>query len=165
MKKYLLLALLLLLGMGTGAHAATLTSSNVGNGLTLAGGTTPLASGTIRYGYFPPGFDFASNAASFSALDEAFIDVVSYSGVINAASTNGFFELTLNYSTSASYEGRPFDSTTGATEDTSATDMAGEKVYVWVLNNTTAASANQQAIFSSDIRWKMRTQCPTTRRA
>lgn len=154
MKKYLLSALLLLLTMGAGTQAATLTSSNVGNGLTLSGGTTPLASGTIRYGYFPTGFDFASNAANFAALDAAFIEVVSYSGIINTFSTDGFFELTLNYSTSATFEGRPFDSTAGATEDTSSTDIVGEKVYVWVLNNTTASAANQQAIFSSDIRWK-----------
>ena len=154
MKKYLLSALLLLLTMGAGLQAATLTSSNVGNGLTLAGGTTPLASGTIRYGYFPTGFDYAANAASFTALDAAFIEVVSYSGIINTFSTDGFFELNLNYSTSATYDGRPFDSTSGATEDTSSTDIVGEKVYVWVLNNTTASAANQQAIFSSDIRWK-----------
>lgn len=153
MKKYLLSALLLLFTMGAGTQAATLNSSNVGNGLTLSGGTTPLASGTVRFGFFPSGFDFASNAANFTALDAAFIEVVSYSGVINTFSTDGFFALNLSYSTSATFEGRPFDSTAGATADTSSTDIVGEKVYVWVLNNTTASEANQQAIFSSDIRW------------
>lgn len=152
MKKYLLSALLLLLTMGAGTQAATLESANFGNGLTLAGGTTPLSSGTVRFGYFPDGFDFTTNAGDFAALDAAFIEVVSYSGPINALSTDGFFQLVLSYSNSATYEGRPFDSTPGNT-DSSSTDIAGEKVYVWVLNNTTASSANQQAVFSSDIRW------------
>lgn len=153
MKKHLLSALTLLLTMMAGLNAATLESANFGNGLTLAGGTAPLTSGTIRFGYFPDAFDFTANAANFSALDAAFIEVVSSSGPINALSVDGFFQLSLNYDTGATFEGRPFDSTPGSTANTSSTDIAGEKVYVWVLNSLTASSANQQAIFSSNIRW------------
>ena len=154
MRNYFLNATLILLTLlSSVAHSASLSSSNFGSGLTLSGGSTALSSGTIRFGYFPDGFDFAANSGDFAALDAAFIEVVNYSGAISALDTAGFFELALTYATSGSFEGRPFDSTSGSTSDTSSTDLVGEKVYVWVLNNTIPSSANQQAIFSSNSRW------------
>ncbi|MEQ1751448.1 MAG: immunoglobulin domain-containing protein [Prosthecobacter sp.] len=70
----------------------------------------------------------------------------------------------LSYVTTTSYEGRPFDSTSGTTLDTSTADLVGEKIYVWILNNTTAASANQQGIFSTNARWTDADEFdPTTR--
>ncbi len=153
MKKLIHSLLALLLTMGSGLQAANLVASNLGNGITLSGGTTGLASGTVKFGVFPAGYDFAGNIGNYSALDSAFIEVASYSGALTAFNLNGFFELNLSYSTSGSFEGTPYDSTPGSAQNTSSTDLVGERIYVWILNNTTPASANQYAIFSSDLVW------------
>jgi hypothetical protein len=153
MKKVFYPILLMLLIIANSAKAANLFASNAGNGITVEGGTTALASGTIRFGVFPDGFNFAGNIADFSALDAAFIEVVNYSGPLDGYSLNGFFDLAITYSTSGNFEGRPYDSTPGTTANTSTTDLVGEKVYIWILNNTTAASATQQAIFSTNATW------------
>jgi hypothetical protein len=153
MKKILLSALILLAGFGSSAQAANLYASNLGNGLTLVGGTTAITSGSVRFGVFPAGYDFSANAENFTALDTAFIEVASYNGAINTSSTNGFFQLALSYVTSGSFEGRAYDSTPGSTADTSSTDVAGEKVYIWIQNNVTPSAATEQAIFSTNQRW------------
>lgn len=153
MKKLIYIILTFYCSFGTSLQAANLYASNLGNGITLEGGTSGLASGTVRFGYFPNDFDFTSNIDDFTAMDTAFIEVVSYSGTISELSTNGFFNLSLTYLTNGSFEGRPYDSTSGATEDTNTGDLVGEKIYIWVLNSTTPSTASQQAIFSSNLKW------------
>ncbi|MCX6857869.1 MAG: immunoglobulin domain-containing protein, partial [Verrucomicrobia bacterium] len=153
MKKLIYLILTLYCSFGASLQAANLVASNLGNGIALPGGSTGLASGTIKFGVFPAGYDFAANIGSYSALDSAFVEVASYSGAITAFNLNGFFDLTLSYPTSGSFEGTPYDSTPGSILNTSSTDLVGEKIYVWILNNSTPASANQYAIFSSDLVW------------
>ena len=63
MKKLALSALMMLSLLGS-SQAANLYSSNLGNGLTLLGGTSPVTQGTIRFGVFPTGFDFNANPTS-----------------------------------------------------------------------------------------------------
>jgi hypothetical protein len=151
MKKLALSALMMLSLLGS-SQAANLYSSNLGNGLTLLGGTSPVTQGTIRFGVFPAGFNFQANAEDFAAIDAAFTLVHQYTGPISVNATTGFFDLSATYSTTGSFEGVPYDSSAGTTADT-AGDIAGEKVYVWVLNNTNPAVATQQAIFSTSQRW------------
>lgn len=152
MKKSLITAFLLsMVGMANAADTAKLYASNLGNGITNASGAA-VASGTVRFGFFPAGFDFAANANNFTALDTAFVQVASYSGNLNAQSTNGFFDVTQTFATNGAFETVNYDSSAGVTTNV-AGDVAGEKIYVWVLNNTTAASATEQAIFSINQTW------------
>lgn len=133
------------------ASAASLLSTNFGNGFTLSNGTTALSSGSLRFGTFASGFNFAANANNFAALDAAFTDVYTYSGAINAFSTNGFFDVNQSYN-NVTFDGTPFDSSSGSTSNV-AGDIAGEKVYLWVLNSTTPGSATQHGIFSTNTLW------------
>lgn len=153
MKKFIYTILTLLIALGSSAQAANLFANNFINGLTLEGGTNALSSGTIKFGFFPSDFDIKANITSFVAMDTAFVEVASYSGDISAFDTNGFFDLSLPYSTTVSFEGRPYDSTAASTDDTSTTDLVGEKIYIWVFNDLNPANATQQAIFSSDAKW------------
>jgi hypothetical protein len=151
MRKFALSALMMLSLLGN-SKAANLYSSNLGNGLTLLGGTNAVTTGTVRFGIFPAGFDFSANSENFAAMDAAFIQVHQYTGPISANTLNGFFDISATYSTTGSFEGTPYDSSASSTTDV-AGDIAGEKVYVWVLNNTNPAVATQQAIFSTSQRW------------
>lgn len=151
MRKFTLSALMMLSLLGS-SQAANLYSSNLGNGLTLLGGTSAVTTGTIRFGIFPAGFDFDANSENPAAMDAAFIQVHQYTGPISANALNGFFDLSAAYSTTGSFDGTPYDSSPGSTANV-AGDVAGEKVYVWVLNNVNAAVATQQAVFSTSQRW------------
>ncbi len=154
MKKTFLSALAVITGLGStrAADPVTLYASNLGSGITAQGGATAVSQGTIRFGTFPAGFDFAGNAENFPALDAAFTQVHAVSGAINALSTNGFFDITQAITTSGAYEGIQYDSSASSTNDV-AGDIAGEKIYIWILNNTTPSAATQQAIFSSNQTW------------
>src|SRR5688500_2727754 len=154
MKKSLLTLLAALIGLGAtqAADTAKLFAANLGNGLTASDGTTAIAAGTIRFGTFPAGFNFAANAEDFAALDAAFTEVHSVSGAINALATNGFFDIQHTFATNGSYEGTAYDGSAGATTDV-AGDIAGEAIYVWILNNTTPSAATQQAVFSTSQTW------------
>lgn len=154
MKKILLSVLAALAGLGSAraADTATLYASNLGSGLTAQGGTTAVSTGTIRFGTFPAGFDFAGNADDFAAMDAAFKQVHSVSGPISALSTAGFFDIEHDFATNVSYEGTAYDGSAASTTDV-AGDIAGEKIFIWVLNNTTASAATQQAVFSSNQTW------------
>ncbi len=147
MKKFALTALLMLSSLG-GSQAANLYSSNLANGLTLLGGTNAVSQGTIRFGVFPADFDFAANSEDYAALDAAFTQVYSQSGPITAATLNGFFDIAATYDHTASYEGRSYYDSAST-----STDIAGEKVCIWVLNNVNPAVATQQAIFTTNQRW------------
>lgn len=152
MKKSLITAFLLTaLGLANAADTAKLFSSNLGNGITNASGSA-VATGTVRFGYFPAGYNFATNANNFAQLDADFVQVHSFSGNLNAQSTSGFFDITHTFATNGSFETVPYDSSASSTINI-AGDVAGEKIYVWVLNNTTPASATEQAIFSINQTW------------
>jgi len=152
MKKSLLTALLLgVTGLANAADTAKLFASNLGNGITNVGGTA-VATGTVRFGTFPVGFDFAANANNFTALDAAFVQVHSFSGNIRTQNANGFFDLSTTFATNGAFETVPYDSSASSTNNV-AGDIAGERIFVWILNNTTAASATEQAIFSITQTW------------
>ncbi|GEP44853.1 immunoglobulin domain-containing protein [Brevifollis gellanilyticus] len=154
MKKTFISALAVIAGLGTtrAADPVTLYASNLGSGITAQGGATAVAQGTIRFGTFPAGFDFAANAENFPALDAAFTQVYSVSGPISALSSNGFFDIEQAITTSGAYEGVQYDSSASSTTDV-AGDLAGEKIYIWILNNINPSAATQQAIFSSNQTW------------
>lgn len=139
MKKLVLSALFALSSL-SGVNAATLYSSNLGNGYSLAEATAGIASGTVRFGVFPEGFDIEFNSGDYEALNAAFIEVASFSGNLDFNATNGFYSkgtsLTFNNS--------------GAAYDA---DVAGKKIYIWVLDNAVPASATQQIIASSNQTW------------
>lgn len=140
MKKFLFSALLALSSLTT-SQAANLYSSNLGNGIATVGAANGIASGTVRFGVFPPGFDFDANAANYAALDAAFTQVYSFSGALTVDAVNGFYQTAPTYATDVSYETVPYST------------IAGQKVYVWILNRVDAALATQQAIFSTDATW------------
>ncbi len=141
MKRLLLSALAVLCGLH-GARAATLYSSNLGNGISLPGQSNGLAGGTVRFGVFPDGFDFAANVDDYDALNSAFIEVHRFSGPLAVSAVNGFYQTAHSYVAGGSYEGVSY-----------ADGIAGRKVYLWILNNENPALATQQAIFSSAQRW------------
>ncbi len=152
MKKSFITAFVLTaMGLASTANAAQLYSSNLGNGITNASGAA-VSTGTVRYGYFPAAFDIAANANNFAALDTAFIQVSSFSGNIRTQNTDGFFDLTQTFVTNVAFETVPYDSSAGSTSNVGG-DVAGEKIYIWILNNATPASATEQAIFSINQTW------------
>jgi hypothetical protein len=152
MKKSFITAFVLTaMGLASTANAAQLYSSNLGNGITNASGAA-VSTGTVRYGYFPSAFDFAANANNFAALDAAFVQVSSFSGNIRTQNTDGFFDLTQTFATNVAFETVPYDSSAGSTSNVGG-DVAGEKIYIWILNNATPASATEQAIFSINQTW------------
>lgn len=151
--KKLALSTLMLLGLcANNSQAAQLFSSNLGSGLSQLGGISPVNSGVIRFGVFAPDFDFAANSENFAAMDAAFTEVYSRTGAISFNGSNGFFDISHTYDATASYGGVPYDSSAGSTSNV-AGDIAGEKVFIWVLNNSNPAVATQQAIFSTSQRW------------
>jgi hypothetical protein len=133
------------------ASAASLLSTNFGNGFTLSNGTTALGTGAVRFGTIAAGFDFVANANNISAINAAFTEVYALTGTIEALSTPGFFDINTTYNNTA-FEGVNFDNSAGTTTNV-AGDIAGEKVYVWALNNATTASATQHGIFSTNTLW------------
>jgi hypothetical protein len=151
MKKAFILLLAVAL-TSQGAKAATLFAGDTASGLTLSDGTTALASGAIRLGHFTSGFNFAANANDLAALQSAFTQVVAYTGAISAFEVNGFFDQALTYTAGGTYGSLPYDSSAASTSDVGG-DIAGSKIYAWVLNNATTLSATQQAIFSTNQVW------------
>lgn len=151
MKKTVLSALLLLAGLG-GTQAANFYATNLGSGVTLLNGSTALANGAVRFGTFPAGFDVAANKNNFTALNAAFIEVVALTGPINAQGSSGFFDVNQSYATNVNYGGLPYDGSAGVVNNVDG-DIAGSKVYIWVLNAATAATATEQAIFVTNQTW------------
>lgn len=141
MKKLIFSTLLALSTLGS-LKAANLYSSNLGNGLSLPDAVTGIANGTVRFGVFPDGFDFDFFSGDYAALNDAFIQVHSFSGPLSVSSTDGFYQTGVSYDTAASYEGTSY-----------ATGIAGKKVYIWILDNVDPAQATQQVIVSSNQTW------------
>lgn len=151
MKITQILAALALLST-TAAQAATFVANASDTGLTASTGSSPVASGTVRFGIFSTGFDFASNN-NFAALDANFVEVASFSGAISDSGFDGFFNYSTTYSESGTFESTtPYDLSPGIVSNVGG-DIAGEKIYMWVLNNTTAGNATEHAIFSSNATW------------
>jgi hypothetical protein len=153
MKKILLTALLLTgLGVAQAADNIRLYASNLGNGISAANGSA-VSSGTVRFGYFPAGYDITANAQNFASLDASFVQVHSFSGSISTQSTGGFFDIAVNgIVATGSLDGVAYDNSPGVVNDV-AGDIAGERIYVWIMNNPVPASATEQAIFSIDQTW------------
>ena len=117
--------------------AVTLNSTNFGNGL-VTSNNAALASGSLRFGTFPALFDFTANSANLSALETAFTEVYAYNGPITAFATSGFFEVSQSIDNTASFEGVSY-----------AASIAGQRVFLWVLN----PGATEHAIFSTNTTW------------
>lgn len=133
--------------------AATLFADNLGNGLTLADGTTALANGRIRFGTFVVSNSLVTaNANDLDYLNTNFREVVNYTGAINTFSTDGFFDgatLTTNANYAGgttTYGGTIYDNSASATTNV-AGDIAGSSIYMWVLNNAVVTGATQHGIF------------------
>ena len=140
MKKLFLSVLLALTTVSS--HAANLYSSNLGNGISTLGSVSGIASGTVRFGTFPAAFDFAANAENYAALDAAFTEVHSFSGALTVDAVAGFYQTAHTYDANGTVEGVSY-----------ASGIAGQKVYIWILNTTNPAVATQQAIFSTSQVW------------
>ncbi len=127
--KPLFLTAALMLGLSGAAAAAPakLFASNLGNGLAPSNGLVGISTATVRFGIFPDGFEF--NGKSFAQLDAAFTQVAQSNAPLNVGGRRGFFDLALDYETSAGVDGKT--------------------IYVWILSGTTPATAPQQAIFST----------------
>jgi hypothetical protein len=151
MKLKSILLSLVLLSSGA-ASAATLVASTADTGLTLSNGTTAMSSGALRFGFFAAGFDFATNANDIAALEAAFTQVASYTGPISDSGFDGFFNYSTVYNTASAFEGVQYDLSSGTTNNV-ANDVAGEKIYLWAMDNSVATSATQHAIFSSNQVW------------
>lgn len=151
MKKLVLSALVLLSSLGS-TQAANLYASNLGSGITQRNGTTAIASGTVRFGVFPAAFNVAANSSDIAALEAAFVEVYSFTGNLDAQSTNGFFQVNHTYNEAGTYGTLPYDASVGSTSD-AAGDIAGSKVYLWVYNGASAAASTEQAIYVTDQTW------------
>lgn len=128
MKKLLLTAALMLgLQGATQAAPAKLFASNLANGIAPSNGLVGLSAATVRFGFFPDGYDFTGK--SFTQLNTDFTQVAQSTAPLSVAGQRGFFDLGFDYDTGV---------------------MDGKKIYVWILNGTNAATAPQQAIFSTD---------------
>lgn len=152
MKKTFLI-LSLIAASFSSVSGATLIADNLSNGLTLADGTTGLASGRIRFGTFVVSNSLVTaNANDLDYLNTNFREVVNYTGAINLLATDGFFDGTLlgsaaNYTGgSTTYGGTIYDNSASATTNV-AGDIAGGSIYMWVLNNAVVTSATQHGIF------------------
>ncbi|MEQ1751476.1 MAG: PEP-CTERM sorting domain-containing protein [Prosthecobacter sp.] len=142
------------------ASAALLTVSNYEAGLTLADGTTALASGRVRFGTFVvSNLDITNNMNNLAYLDANFRAVVDYSGPINALSTPGFIDNALLGGTATyaggatAYGGTTYDLSGSGSTANVANDIAGSNIFMWVLDNTNLLSATQQGIFASTFTW------------
>jgi MYXO-CTERM domain-containing protein len=121
--------------------AVTLGATSFQNGLSDSTGAALAANAISRYGYFGSGFDFGANANDIAALETAFTQVTSQTGV-QAFGIDGFFQYTLNIDDTASFEGQNYNS-----------QIVGKNIYAWVMNNTNPASATQHGIFSTSETW------------
>jgi hypothetical protein len=147
MKKIFITALAALAIAGSSRAAdIRLFASNLGNGLTAQGGTPAVTNATVRFGVFPAGFDYASNATDFNALDSAFVEVATVTGPLSVANASGFFDISAVADGSATYEGTPYDSSSGTTTNQPG-DVAGEKIHIFVR------TASQVAVFSTNQVW------------
>jgi hypothetical protein len=154
MKKTFLILSLLAVSFSS-ASAATLFADNGSSGFTLADGTTALANGRLRFGIFTiTNAQITSNADNLTYLNNNFREVVNYSGAINAyGGLNGFFDgetlgATKTYAGGNTvYGGTPYDLSASALNGTNDGDIAGENIYLWVLNNSDVSAATQHGIF------------------
>jgi hypothetical protein len=122
------------------ASAATLYYDNLATITGIVTSTNaPLAGGILRYGWFPTGTDFSDTVTN---LNTVFRDIFSIPLTGNTWNTLG------TYTSSGSYNGTPYDITPGDTSPPGNGDIAGEDIYLWILDNATIGSATQHGIFS-----------------
>lgn len=136
--KKTLLAILSIAAFSNSAYSAVLIAASIDRGFVLSNGTTAVTSGTIRFGSFASGTNFAT--ASESQLETAFTQIVTTTGPWTYGGNPGQFEFTgdenaaLNYTGGTTlYEGLQYDATAGI-DLTNSTDLAGNKVYLWVTS-------------------------------
>ncbi|HCN28567.1 MAG TPA: hypothetical protein DIT64_07330 [Verrucomicrobiales bacterium] len=127
MKKILLTAALMLCLQGAvQAAPARLFASNLGNGIAPSNGLVGISTATVRFGYFPDAYDFSGK--TFAQLNADFTQVAQSTAPLFVDGQRGFFDLDFDYETGS---------------------MDGKKIHVWILNGATAATAPQQAVFST----------------
>ena len=127
-------------------NAANLLIGDEAVGISTSSGSA-LTSGILRFGTFSSGYDFAGNAGNLAALETAFTQVVEIAAAdfSQIPTFPGFYPGgSVSFSSSSSYEGVPYDLSAGGSTANVAGDIAGELIYMWVLN----AGQTEQAIFS-----------------
>lgn len=144
MKKLLLIPMLML-GFST-IHAATLVTDN-SFGLQTST-SSPLTSGIVRYGFFASGTNFAGD---ISSLQNAFFEVSNYTisgNTWNSPASNLTYTNSGNYTAGDGVTVRAYDGT-ALDNSNVTTDLAGEAIYAWVLNNSSFGSVTEHGIFSA----------------
>jgi uncharacterized repeat protein (TIGR01451 family) len=130
----------LLFALASVSNAAVLNFDSDNHLAKLDG--SPLTSGIVRFGYFPPGTDFS---LSVDELDDLFFEIGTF------AISGGSFASTLNYSTTGTRTAGngtstlPYDLSPNNGNVTG--DIAGEAIYAWVLDNSNLSLATQHAIY------------------
>lgn len=136
------LVLLTLLSAPLVSSAATLFHDAAGT-LIKNSDNSAFTGGIARFGYFAPTTNFAGSVAS---LQTAFIELANYTLTGNTWNTSTAF------TASGTYGGLAYDGNSGSNAPFSG-DIAGENMYLWVLNNSTTSSATQHGIFSAPGIW------------
>ncbi len=105
---------------------------------------SPLTSGIVRFGYFPPGTNFS---LSVDELDDLFFEI----GTFTLSGSS--FASTLNYSTTGTRTAGngtstlPYDLSTN--NENVPGDIAGGAIYAWVLDNSNLSLATQHGVFEA----------------
>jgi hypothetical protein len=132
--------------MASSASAATLYYDYVGGsngGLKYSNGSTVAAGTVLRYGWFDGAPTGSLASMSQAQLEAAFHEIFT----TTTADGTGTWNTSGTFAASGTYNGLPYDNSAGV-DNNVAGDIAGEEIYLWVLNNASSGSATEQGIFS-----------------
>jgi len=152
MKKVILTLLSLSLA-ATGLQAATIAANNTTNGF-VSVANAPVTTGIARFGYFLNSANIATNANNLALLEADFIEVYSQSiaTIPNSGGIAGEWSLpatTFTADNSFQYEGVTYDLSPGVLNVANVGgDIAGNPVYLWIMNNVNPANATEHGVFS-----------------
>lgn len=128
------------------ASAATLFYDYGGGsngGLKTSVGTTVAAGTTLRYGWFNGAPTGSLSSMSQAQLEASFHEVFA----TTTPDASGTWNTTGTFATNGTHNGLPYDSSVGV-DNNVAGDIAGNEIYLWVLNAGTSDAATEQGIFS-----------------
>ena len=130
----------LLVAMASLSHAAQLFYDSDNNLAKLDG--SPLTSGVVRFGYFPPGTDFSGTPEE---LNEVFFEIFVHTITSATFSSTGTFASSGTYTAGNGVSSLPYDLSSDNSDVTG--DIASGPIYAWVLDNASPASASQHGVF------------------
>lgn len=128
------------------ASAATLFYDYTGGsngGLKTSGGSTIAAGTTLRFGWFNGTPTGSLSSMSQAQLEAAFHEVFA----TTTPDGTGTWNTTGTFATNGTHNGLNYDDSVGV-DNNVAGDIAGNEIYLWVLNAGTSAAATEQGIFS-----------------